>query len=480
MTKKKIHGQVFTPLPIVNRMLDMTGYMGNTVLSKTLWEPSFGEGVFLLEAVKRIIDVAETPQDALRAIQNNIYGVELDPELYMATVARLRAYTESRGVVGVDWEKNLRQGSALEDSLSDVTYDFVVGNPPYVRIHNIPAEDRDRVKSYRFTTGTTDLYIAFFELGLNRLKDDGSLVFITPNSFMKNVSQKPFRKFLSDELLISELVDYRDTKVFDDADTYATITVLRKGHKNKNISYTLEQSGQIRHRKIPYAEIKETAWNFADFDGVMKRQKQLKHVFSDKLKVQNGLATLRDKIFIDSKPVIGKSEGQILFNGHEVESGILRPIVKSSRYQGEEIVGRALYPYDGDGKPLSESTLRDTYPNAYNYLLSYKEELLSRDLDQGAQWYQYGRSQGIKSLIGKKYVMSPIISEKSKVKLFELSEDCLVYSGFFVTLHDDKDLSMIRKELASKEFISYAMLVGKDMSGGYVNIKPLNVKEYRY
>lgn len=480
MTKKKIHGQVFTPLPIVKRMLDTVGYTGNTVLSKTLWEPSFGEGVFLLEAVKRIVEVAETPQDARRAIENNIHGVELDNELYMATIAHLRAYTESLGVDGVDWEKNLRQGSALDESLSEITYDFVVGNPPYVRIHNIPVEDRERVKSYRFTTGTTDLYIAFFELGLNKLADNGTLVYITPNSFMKNVSQKPFRKFLSDESLISELVDYRDTKVFDDADTYATITILTKGHKNTSISYTLEQSGQTQHRTIPYSEVDETAWNFADFEGVMNSQKQLNRVMSEKLKVQNGLATLRDKIFIDPKPFIKESEGRILFNGHEVEAGILRPIVKSSRYQGGEISGRALYPYDDEGKPLTESTLRDTYPHAYAYLLSHKQELLSRDLDRGAQWYQYGRSQGIKALIGKKYVMSPVINSKSKVELFELPEDCLVYSGFFVTLYDDNDLTSVRKELTSKEFIAYAMLVGKDMSGGYVNIKPLHVKEYRY
>lgn len=480
MTKKKIHGQVFTPLPIAKRMLDIAGYSGDTILSKTLWEPSFGEGVFLLEAVKRIIDTAQTPQDARRAIQNNVYGVELDFDLYTATIARLRSYTESRGVVGVEWEKNLLHGSALDDSLSLDSYDFVVGNPPYVRIHNIPREDRERVKSYRFATGTTDLYIVFFELGLNRLADGGTLIFITPNSFMKNVSQKSFRKFLVDEGMVSELVDYRDTKVFGDADTYATITLLKKGHSETALDYTLEKSGSTLKRTIPYSEIDEIAWNFADFSGVLQRQKACPNILGDKLRMQNGLLTMRNNVFIDSHPVPGTTDGLVLFNGAEIEESILRPIVKSSRYAGEEIKAKALYPYDVQGVVLGEDVLREEYPKAYEYLLANKEELLARDADKGARWYQYGRSQAIKSLIGKKYVMSPVISPKSNVELFELSEECLVYGGFFGTVANRDDLPEIREQLARKEFIDYAMLVGKDMAGGYVSIKPLNVKNYRY
>lgn len=479
MTKKRLHGQVFTPPLIVQRMLDTAGYVGDTVLTHTLWEPSFGEGVFLVEAVKRIIDASDTPQEARDSIQANIHGVELDADLYATAIRTLETYASSRGVTGVVWGQNLRQGSALDDSLSSTAYDFVVGNPPYVRIHNIPLEDRERVKSYRFTTGITDLYVAFFELGINRLAEGGILAFITPNSFMKNVSQKLFRKFLVDDCLVSELIDYRDTKVFDDADTYATITIIDKRQQNKEITYTLEQANQTQTRTIPYAEINEIAWNFADFNGVESKQRTNPNTFADKLKVQNGILTMRNGVFIDSHPREGVG-GTVIFHGYEVESEILRPIVKASKYQGEPVTARVIYPYDEQGDPLAETVLQNKYPKAYSYLLARKGELLTRDADKNAQWYQYGRSQGIKALRGKKYVMSPILHRASKVELFELSEDCIVYGGFFITLFNNADIGTIRAELAKPEFIEYSMLVGKDMAGGYVSIKPLNMKNYRY
>ena len=43
---------------------------------------------------------------------------------------------------------------------------------------------------------------------------------------------------------------------------------------------------------------------------------------------------------------------------------------------------------------------------AIAYLSKYKDALEKRDADTSAEWYEYGRSQAIKNLIGPKILIS--------------------------------------------------------------------------
>ena len=52
--------QVFTPHEIVCFMLDKIGYCGANIINSTIFEPSFGEGAFLIEIVSRIIEYCNT------------------------------------------------------------------------------------------------------------------------------------------------------------------------------------------------------------------------------------------------------------------------------------------------------------------------------------------------------------------------------------------------------------------------------------
>ena len=55
MESRKEKGQYMTPKRIVVMILDDIGYAGDEVLTKKIMEPSFGDGAFLSEIVKRII-----------------------------------------------------------------------------------------------------------------------------------------------------------------------------------------------------------------------------------------------------------------------------------------------------------------------------------------------------------------------------------------------------------------------------------------
>ena len=64
-------------------------------------------------------------------------------------------------------------------------FDIVIGNPPYVRQEKIKELKPYFKEHYKTYTGVADLYVYFFEKGLNILKENGIFAFICSNKFAK-------------------------------------------------------------------------------------------------------------------------------------------------------------------------------------------------------------------------------------------------------------------------------------------------------
>ena len=122
----------------------------------------------------------------------------------------------------------------LEDSVlalvvkNYMEYDYVVGNPPYVRIQNLPDAQKAMMDTlYESTTGNYDIYCPFFERGLQWLtRDSGKLGYIAPNQFMVTDYGEGLRRVLLDNARIEEVYDFRDSGVFADAKNYPAIVIL--------------------------------------------------------------------------------------------------------------------------------------------------------------------------------------------------------------------------------------------------------------
>ena len=92
--------QVFTPQWLVSHILDTIGFTNSTVLGKKIFEPSFGDGVFLCEAVKRYINIAlqegKSKNDIADELEKCFYGFELDEILYTHTVEKLNLIVKDK------------------------------------------------------------------------------------------------------------------------------------------------------------------------------------------------------------------------------------------------------------------------------------------------------------------------------------------------------------------------------------------------
>ncbi len=98
-----------------------------------------------------------------------------------------------------------------EDALtwkSEILFDLVIGNPPYITYKEIHSDNKSMIKS-NFSTcaiGKFDYCYAFIEAGIKLLNTNGKLVQLVPSNIYKNVFAEELRKLLQSH--ISLILDY--------------------------------------------------------------------------------------------------------------------------------------------------------------------------------------------------------------------------------------------------------------------------------
>ena len=108
-------------------------------------------------------------------------------------------------------------------------FDVVLGNPPYVRGEWLDAHFKGVLEErYAVYAGKADLLSYFYERSLGVMAEGGRLGFIVSNKWLKAGYGEPLRRYLSAEAETEALVDFGHSPVFEDADTFPVITVLRK------------------------------------------------------------------------------------------------------------------------------------------------------------------------------------------------------------------------------------------------------------
>ena len=479
--KKKNLGQVFTPEEFVNLTLDNVGYKDGEMLNKKILEPSFGDGAFLLKIIERLLVYCIELNYSNEQIEQQlscIYGIEIDEELFQITQNKIKDLLLSYDLDCYE-KLNLYCMDAM-DFNEPVGFDFVVGNPPYVRVHNMEETIKERVRALDFIKGQADLYIVFFELGLSLLNEKGKLAYITPNSYFKNSSQKEFRNYLVKNNLLERVIDFKSHQIFKNAKTYTAITILNKSKKTEEIEVEIfnEDNYKMNIKDLNYNQ----EWVFLSSD----KRDFINNIFNkgDKLSsiadVQHGVVTNRDKIYIGM--IEEFDSDYVYFNGVLVERGILKVAFKASKLTYSYILFPYLYNEElCKYEVMEEEYFKETYPLAYSYLLEHKLELSLRDMEDNLKWYQFARSQGLSKMKNRKLTFKHIIKDNiDSLDVIELDEDIVVFSGLYITAKDERNFDEIKRILSSESFLSYSLLVGKDMQNNYKFLTGNHIKSFNY
>ena len=119
-----------------------------------------------------------------------------------------------------------RQGRPLGD---DAGFDAVVGNPPYVRQESLGDFKPYLAEAYpEVYHGVADLYVYFYEQGLRQLRRGGWMSYIVTNKWLRAGYGEPLRGYFASEGVIEEIVDFGHAPIFEDADVFPCIVLLRK------------------------------------------------------------------------------------------------------------------------------------------------------------------------------------------------------------------------------------------------------------
>lgn len=452
----KISGQVFTPEWIVQKMLDLLQFNSIKVLNLKIIDNSCGDGAFLKEIINRMIDVGlknnYSKVDIAKTIEKNVFGIELDKTAFYKCLKNLESIRIKNNLPVIKW-KIFSENTLLVYKRFINKFDIVVGNPPYVRIHNTV----ENLKEFSFCkNGMSDLYIAFYEIGLEMLNQNGKLCYINPSSLFNSKAALKLRNHIIEKKLLSQVIDFRHQQIFDNITTYSCIVLLDKTNEKKQILFSTNIKEFLN---LNYDDILiENSWYFNQSIKNLRMLKRILNYSKQNYVVKNGLATLCDKIFINKFY-------------ENVKSKYILDVIKASTLVEQKI----LFPYDENFNPVAFSDLE---PDIQIFLSNNKETLLNRDLENKQKWWLFGRTQAIKDKNKLKVSINTTIKNTSSIKTKIVTENTMIYSGLYVIVNNEKEALKIQTLVKTQNFINYISLLSKYKAGGYYTFNSTDLTKF--
>lgn len=462
MTKKKQAGQVFTPPYLVCDILNVASYNSCEILKKHVIDNSCGDGSFLCEIVNRYCKTHNSEVNDVQSLKEEletyIHGLELDPEAFYSCIQNLNGIVSQYGLGDIKWDVSI--GDSLKTSRYDNQMDYVIGNPPYVRVHNLE-DNYENVKKFKFAdNGMTDLYLVFFEIGFKMLKAGGHLCYITPSSWLNSIAGGNLRNYIRQSHNLVEIVDLEHFQPFN-ATTYTIISHFQKNIEHNHFRYARYNGNEKIIQFIDYLKTDDVfigKYMYLTHSENIATIREMHDSYSyNYVTVKNGFATLNDKIFITKN--------------FPFES-LTIPTIKAST----GVWYKAFFPYSPNGKPLSrEEIFKDE--RIANYLEAHKSALTKEGkISENNEWYLFGRTQALKDVYSNKYAINTVIKDKKTIKLNKVPRGSGVYSGLYILTEIEE--SQLREIIINDNFIDYIKTLKKYKSGGYYTFNSKDLEKY--
>ena len=340
-------------------------------------------------------------------IQNNLFGVDLNPESVEITKLSLWMKTANKKEKLADMDGNIKQGNSLIDdpAFSDSPFDWqrsfaevfasggfdiVVGNPPYVR-QELLGKNNKEFYARRFPNvgnGTADLYVYFYELGMSILKPAGFLSYITPNKWFKTKYGRELRHYLQ-PFDVQQIIDFFELKIFEDAATEPQIILLRNQKTNADFDYLpVKLTQDFVERKLPPITIhkqnlQDSEWVFADdavnhiLEKLQKNSVSLDEYTKGGIKF--GIKTGLNKAFI-----IDKNTKENILKKDPKSAELIKPYTQATDIKAWHLENKGDWFFINTGFKTEISA--NNYRGVYDHLKQFEQELIARS-DKGKTPY---------------------------------------------------------------------------------------------
>jgi adenine-specific DNA-methyltransferase len=507
---KIINGAVYTPLFIRDYIVKQSFKKNNKAIAKCLLgDFACGCGCFLYTGAKKI--KALTGKSYFDIFKDNIYGLDITDYSVERTkiILSLLAITEGEDK---NFEFNIFKGNALSFDWKKEChavakkggFDFILSNPPYVGAKNISEDNRDLLNKWSVSqVGNPDLYIPFFQIGMENLRKDGVLGYITVNSFIRSLNGRLLRAYIQNERPEMEIIDFGNEQVFQGRSTYTCLCFISNKESDQIGYINTKIKDLTTELKFDYANYEDLEPNrgwkvgLKDTVTIINSIEKTGKSLGNTIDIRNGFATLRNSIYLFT-PVHERDDYYVFIkNGKyfEVEKAICRDAIKANILKSEKDINKfrekIIFPYKVQENPqtelfvdkknsislIKETFLLSNYPKAYAYLLENKPSLANRDKGKKEyeEWYAYGRNQAL--LISGFKLLFPCYSNKPYFVLTE-EKDLLFYNGYALVSNSLRELEILKKILNSSLFWFYIQNTSKPYSSNYFALSKNFIQDF--
>ena len=367
-------------------------------------------------------------------------------------------------------------------------FDFVVGNPPYIRQESIPdlvLEEYRRMYSAMYDRA--DIYVAFYQRSLDLLKEKGVLSFICADRWTKNKYGRPLRGVISEGFWLKYYVDMTGADAFhSEVNSYPAITVLQKGVGSKTrIAHCSHVSvaslrdlceDLIASKLSAKSEVTQafdvvngaSPWlvhSLDQVDLVRRLENSFPTIESAGCKVGIGVATGADKVYISSYSTLPVEESRKL------------PILKTTdirtgriNWHGDGVVN----PFEEDGSLVALAH----YPRLAAYLNNNAAVIKNRAVAKKnpARWYRT-IDKITASLANQPKLLIPDIKGDANI-VFDDGQFYPHHNLYFIT-SEMWDLRALQGVLISGIAKLFVSMYSTKMRGGYLRFQAQYLRRIR-
>ena len=426
-------------------------------------DPACGSGAFLVAAFdylreeyervnRAIAECSSAPQQLgifdldRRILQQNLFGVDLNPESVEITRLSLWLKTARRDQPLSNLDHNIRCGNslveppgpdapqALKDAFAGLPpgarafdwpvafpevfarggFDVVVGNPPYVRQEMLGPFKPYLARRYATWHGAADLYVYFYERGLELLAPEGKLSYIVTNKWLRAGYGEPLRRFFTERAEIEEILDFGHAPIFEDADTFPCIIVAHPRPseptaaeppvvrvcpvpRDRSTELPLDNYAHEHGYPVPWSRYGAEPWSLEppEVDALMRKIRERGTPLAEFLGTRpyRGVLTGFNEAFL-----IDEATRAALIREDPACAGIIKPYLRGQDikrwapdWQGLWMIvlkSSANHPWPwAEAGDEAEAAFARTCPSLHAHLKPLQERLMARQ-DQGRYWWE--------------------------------------------------------------------------------------------
>ncbi len=481
------------------------------LLQLTICDPACGSGAFLNQALEfliaehRYIDelkakllgyamIFSEVQNAI--LENNLFGVDINEESVEIAKLSLWLRTAQKGRKLTTLNSNIKCGNSLIDDpevagdkafnwdkefpeiFAKGGFDVVIGNPPYVSHDRIDNKNYLQ-KNYKTYQAFADLFCFFYELGIRILKTNGTLSYITSNSFLKADYGKPLREYFIAHSTIKELINIEETQIFSDAIVNSVITTLRKSKDSTFKARIVNSIYDTQTDFWAFIESNKFSYQQSDFDylswnlirpEVLKLRNKIKGTnptLEDlNTKIRLGLATGSNQAF-----VISEDKKTELIGQDSNSKDLIEPLLRGrdiNRYSYE--LPNLYLLLTKNGVDVSAN-----YPAIFNHLDSFGDKFKQRGA-KGQHWTNL-RACSFFDDFKKEKIVWIELTDKGRFSK-SIDEIYLLNSAYFLIPPENIALDYLLAILNSKLIEFYLKQIANTSGMGTTRWINIYVKEF--